>query len=319
MSRELGFGCKVGHWNDDRSLTGCTVVIPPRGNIASCDIRGSSPSSREIEHLHPDRKLTEIHAVVLTGGSAYGLAAADGVMEKLAAEGVGYEIRGGVVPIVPAAVILDMGALVPEARPTAASGRAAFDAALPEVATGRVGVGAGATVGKWRGLEHATRGGLGLGWATEDGFLVSALAVVNAVGDVIAEDGTVLEGTPFDPRDHPFPEPSPRDEAGVAEQLPLSTVLAVLVTQAHVDKRDVRWLAARGSDGITISVRPAHTRYDGDVVFAVVVPPEEERPETGPEDPAPGARKPLDVLGRLATQAVARAVRDAVGQGSTTA
>ncbi|MEA2460863.1 MAG: hypothetical protein QOH90_1040 [Actinomycetota bacterium] len=261
--------------------------------MASCDIRGSSPGSRELEVLDVARKLTEIHAVLLTGGSAFGLAAADGVMSWLAERDVGYRTPIAVVPIVPAAVVFDLGSGNPAARPDASAGRTACDAASASVATGAVGAGTGCTVGKWAGREFASPGGLGIAHASEAAWEASALAVVNAVGDVLADDGTVVAGTTASTKEYhpPLPEGAFDKE---------NTVLAVVAVNAVLEKREVQWLAARGSDGITISVRPAHTRYDGDVVFAIAAP----GPVAGPQD--------LDVLGHLATRAVAEAVRNAV-------
>ena len=310
----LGQGFKVGHWTDESAPTGCTVVLPPLGNVASCDIRGSSPSSRELAHLDPDRKLTEVHGILLTGGSAFGLAAAQGVVDWLVERGIGYQTGLTPVPIVPAAVIFDMAAGDANTRPQPEAGRAACEAAVEgRVQTGRVGVGAGATVGKWAGREYLAPGGIGIASVEDDDEKVSALAVVNAVGDVIDDDGRVVAGTSA-PNAHErsfrpsFAAPAspgdtelagPKAESG---NLATNTVLAVLTIDATLDKRDVRWLAARGSDGITIAVRPAHTRYDGDVVFGVAAPSSDRR-----------ARPPnLDVLGHLATRAVAAAVRNAV-------
>ena len=301
-SATLGEGFKVGHWTNEVVPTGCTVIMPPPGNVTSCDIRGSSPSSRELAHLDPDRKLTEVHAILLTGGSAFGLAAAEGVVDWLSERKIGYQTGLVPVPIVPAAVIFDLAAADPQARPGRDAGRAACDSASEgAVAIGRVGAGAGATVGKWAGREYLVPGGLGVAELEDGSERVAALAVVNAVGDVIGEDGRVVAGSSAPGADSraafrpEFPPPAP--------DAPANTVLAVIATTAALDKREVRWLAARGSDGITISVRPAHTRYDGDVVFAVSTPSEDAG-----EAPPPN----LDVLGHLATQAVAAAVRDAV-------
>ena len=291
----LSSGFEVGHWTDERARTGCTVVLPPLGNVTSCDIRGSSPSTRELAHLDPDRKLTEVHAILLTGGSAFGLAAADGVVEWLSERGVGYQTDLTPVPIVPAAVIFDLGAGDAAVRPGPAEGRAACEAASEAgVAGGPVGAGAGATVGKWAGRDFGVGGGLGIARIEESGEAVAALAVVNSVGDVLAEDGTVLAGTTA-----PDPVYSPPLPDG---DLPADTVLAILTTNAALDKRQVRWLAERGSDGITVSVSPAHTRYDGDVTFAVAAPTVAKPPRSAN----------LDVLGFLATRAVAAAVRNAV-------
>lgn len=297
MSDGLGTGWKVGHWTDSEARTGCTVVLPPPGNVCSCDIRGSSPSSRELALLDPERRLTEVHAVLLTGGSAFGLAAAEGVVAWLEEHGIGYQTQIARVPIVPAAVVFDLGAGRPDVRPGRAEGRSACEAATEgPPATGLVGAGAGCTVGKWAGREHAVSGGFGFGVAEDRGARVAAVAVVNSVGDVLAPDGTVLAGTtaPEHERTPPPEETSP---------LPANTVLALVAVQGTFEKREVRWLAARGSDGITIAVRPAHTRYDGDVVFALAAP---APPGAPPAD--------LDVLGPLATYAVAAAVRDAVAR-----
>lgn len=295
MTTGLGTGFRVGHWTHPSGVSGCTVVLPPRGNVTSCDIRGSSPSTREIEHLHPDRKLTEVHGLLLSGGSAFGLAAADGVVRWLEERDVGYETPIAKVPIVPAAVIFDASAADATVRPAQEAGRAACDAADDrDVSTGPVGAGAGASVGKWAGIEHRSPGGIGIGRAASDGSTVAALAVVNAVGDVIASDGSVLAGTRA-------AKPRYRGPGAAADGPPPSTVLAVVALAADLDKRDVRFLASRGSDGITVAVKPAHTRYDGDVVFAIAAP---GGGPTAPED--------LDVLGHLATQAVADAVRNAV-------
>jgi L-aminopeptidase/D-esterase-like protein len=274
------------------------VILPPQGNTTSCDIRGSSPGSRELELLHPDRKLTEIHALLLTGGSAFGLAAADGVVRWLSEQGIGYQTPVARVPIVPAAVVFDLGSGASDVRPGADDGYSAAVAARSEgIETGRVGAGTGCTVGKWAGFEGRAPGGVGIGHASEQGAEVSAIAVVNAVGDVLNDDGSVLAGTKVaDPRYRPLGAP----------ELPANTVLAAVVTTAELDKRDVRFLAGRGSDGITIAVRPAHTRYDGDVVFAIAAPPSRRSAEPPPS---------VDLLGYLATRAVASAVRHAVTAG----
>lgn len=294
--RSLGPGFKVGHFTNTIGHTGCTVVLPPAGNVTSCDVRGSSPGSRELMALDLDRRLTEVHAILLTGGSAFGLAAADGVVLWLSERGLGYKTPLVAVPIVPAAVIFDAAAGDPETRPGPEAGRAACEAARPgPIETGAVGAGTGATVGKWAGIEHAASGGLGFGRSAVAGATVAAIAVVNAVGDVVDEDGRVLAGSAASPAALRAPRPK------LAPDLPTNTVLALLAIHAHLDKQAVRWLAGRGSDGVTIAVRPAHTRYDGDCVFAVAAPPADEAPASD-----------LDLLGVLATEAVAGAVRDAV-------
>lgn len=291
----LGFGFRVGHWTNEEAATGCTVVIPPRGNVASVEVRGSSPGSRELISLHPSRRLDEVHAVMLAGGSAFGLAAAQGAVEWLEERGIGYETPLVTIPIVPSAVVFDLGTVTGKVRPGPAEGRAACDAATEgAVATGRVGAGTGATVGKWAGREHLVPGGLGIATAEEDGARVAALAVVNAIGDVLDEDGSVLAGTTA-------PSPtfslvrSPEPEVGT------NTVLVLVATRGNLAKREVHFLAGRAADGVTATVRPAHTRFDGDVAFALAAP-------GSPGEPTPN----VDLLGLLARRAATDAVRAAV-------
>jgi L-aminopeptidase/D-esterase-like protein len=200
--------------------------------------------------------------------------------------------------------VFDLGEGRADVRPGPDQGRAACDAVSEDgVATGRVGAGTGATVGKWAGREYSSPGGLGIGRAEAKGFSVSALAVVNSVGDVIASDGTVIAGTTAtDPELFPELPPLPEEEGP-----PGNTVLCVATVHAALEKRDVRWLASRASDGVTATVRPAHTRYDGDVAVAIAAPPKADAP---PVD--------LDILAVLTTEAVAAAVRNAVSLPLTT-
>jgi L-aminopeptidase/D-esterase-like protein len=292
---ELIAGFKVGHFTLPGGESGCTVILPPAGNVAAYDMRGSSPGSRELSSLDLERRATEVHAILLTGGSAYGLNAAEGVMAWLEEHGAGYRTEVATIPIVPAAVIFDLAAQAGPTRPTPAWGYAACEAAkraMPE--TGRVGAGAGATVGKWAGRDFRATGGLGYATVERDAARVDAIAVVNAFGDVIDAGGAVLAGTSaLSPR---FIRPAPPPAVGA----PLNTVLGAVLVAGRLEKSQVHFLAARGSDGVTQSVRPAHTRYDGDVTFAVAAPQ--------PEAPAPD----LDLLGLLATEAMAAAVRNAV-------
>jgi L-aminopeptidase/D-esterase-like protein len=295
-SASLGFGFSVGHWTNEEAGTGCTVILPPRGNVASVDVRGNSPGSRELESLHTNRRLNEIHGIALAGGSAFGLAAAHGVVDWLEERGIGFTTPIATIPIVPAAVVFDLGSVRADVRPGPAEGRAACDAATEhDVPTGRVGAGTGATVGKWAGRQYLAPGGLGIGAAEESGARVSALAVVNPIGDVLDVDGSVIAGTSAPNPTMVLPGPEP---PGVT-----NTVLVVVAVKGALDKRDVAFVAERGSDGVTATVRPAHTRYDGDVTFAVAAP------AIAGDSPAN-----VDLLGYLATRAVTNAVRNAVGQ-----
>lgn len=294
----LTAGFRAGHWTAPNGTTGCTVVLPPPGNVTSYDVRGSSPGSRELTSLDLERQRTEIHGLLLTGGSAFGLAAADGVVRWLEEHGTGFRTPFATIPIVPAAVIFDAAAGDAASRPGAEAGYAACEAAADgALQTGRVGAGAGATAGKWAGHEYLVFGGVGIAAARDEDLEVRALAVANPVGDVIAADGTVIAGTTH-------PEPSyrlPPEEPEVA----WNTVLVVATTVASLSKADVRFLAARASDGITRAVRPAHTRYDGDIAFAIAAP-------AGPG--RVGTSKDLDRLAVLASDATADAIRAAVAR-----
>jgi L-aminopeptidase/D-esterase-like protein len=292
----LGPGFRVGHWTSPTGTTGCTVILPPPGNVSGYEVRGSSPGSRELASLDLERQRTEIHGLLFPGGSAFGLAAADGVMRWLEERGVGFRTPIATIPIVPSAVIFDAAAGDAAARPGPEAGYAACEAAgETEVDTGLIGAGAGATAGKWTGQEFLVPGGLGIGAARDDDLEVRALAVANPFGDVLGDDGGVLAGsTNPDPRFRPPPaEPA----------VGWNTVLVVVTTIASLQKPDVRFLAARASDGITRAIRPAHTRFDGDVAFAIASP-------TGPGRVAAAAD--LDRLGALATDATIRAIRNAV-------
>ena len=294
-SDRLSPGVRIGHWTAPSGASGCTVILPPPGNVSSYDLRGTSPGSREVATLDPDRQRTEVHGILFTGGSAFGLAAADGVMRWLEEHDVGFKTPIATIPIVPAAVIFDVGAGDRDSRPGPNAGYAACEAATEEgVATGRVGVGTAATAGKWAGREYFVPGGLGIAVARDGELAVHVLAVANPFGDVIAEDGSVLAGTTSpDPAMRP-----PPTEPRVA----WNTVLVAVTTVATLGRGDVRFLAARASDGITQAVRPAHTRYDGDIAFAVTIPPDGDGPGVGE----------LDRLAVLASSATSAAIRAAV-------
>jgi L-aminopeptidase/D-esterase-like protein len=263
-------GLRIGHWTGDG--TGVTVVLPPEGTIGSGEVRGGAPASREVALLEPGRTVSRVDAVVLAGGSAFGLATADGVMRFLAEQGRGFPTAGGPVPIVPAACVFD---LVESAIPPGAEqGYAAAQAAVGDsTATGRVGAGRGATVGKWRGREHAVPGGFGAAVSAVGDALVVAFAVVNAVGDVVAADGSVLAGSTAAPDAPAFPADAPFEEQGAAEHGAgpdgTNTTLVVVVTDAICDKAGCSLLAQSAHDGLARALHPAHTRFDGDLTIAL--------------------------------------------------
>jgi L-aminopeptidase/D-esterase-like protein len=287
---------RAGHFTRDG--TGVTVMLFPSGSVASAEVRGGAPATRELDLLEASRTVTRIDALVFAGGSAFGLAAADGVMRYLAERGQGYVTAGGPVPIVPAACIFDL--VESGAIPTAADGEAAASAAARDVplAPGRVGAGAGATVGKWRGREDAVAGGVGVASTVVDGARVAALAVVNAIGDVVADDGVVIAGSTA-PADAPaFPTPAPFEE----DMTRSSTTLCAVVTDGICDKAACALIAQSAHDGFARALRPAHTRFDGDVAVAVA---------TG------AVEVNLDRLRIAAAEVVADAIRSAVQPSRT--
>ena len=254
-------GIRVGHWTDDVALTGCTVVLPPKGTVASCEVRGGAPGTRGTDMLQPGTLLEEAHAIVLTGGSAFGLATAGGVERYLEERGIGSEIGPVLVPSVAAAVIFDLGVGDPTRRPGADEGYAACVAASTDVPEGRIGAGTGATVAKLWGPTRGVPGGLGT-WAVQDGDLVvGALFVVNAVGEIVDEDGSVLAG--------PRLEPGERREDLIEWMRAGNTTIGVVATNAILSKPDARRLAEAANDAVDGAVRPAHTLFDGDAVFTL--------------------------------------------------
>ena len=254
-------GIRVGHWSDESALTGCTVVLPPMGTVASCEVRGGAPGTRGTDMLQPGTLLEEAHAIVLTGGSAFGLAAASGVERYLEERGIGSEIGNVIVPSVAAAVIFDLGVGDPTRRPGSDEGYAACREASTEVLEGRVGAGTGATVAKLWGPTRAVPGGLGT-WAVQDGDLVvGALFVVNAVGEIVDDDGSVLVG--------PRLEPGERREDLIEWMRAGNTTIGVVATNATLSKPDARRIAEVANDAVAAAVRPAHTLFDGDTAFAL--------------------------------------------------
>ena len=320
-------GIEVGHHTDPRRPTGCTVVIIRDGAVAGVDVRGASPGTRETDLLDPVNAIDAVHAIVLAGGSAFGLDAATGAVRWLEARGIGLRVRPGgpaavsgqaavevVVPIVPAAILFDLGIGDPSIRPDAAAGYAACDAASSgDVDEGNVGAGAGASVGKLFGLGRAMKGGLGTASITVDGITVAALVAVNAVGDVVDAEGRVIAGARTDAGDS-MPgamrlveqgELPPRWRAGgpaaghEADARGAATTLAVVATDARLTKAEATKVAQMAHDGLARSIDPVHTQGDGDVVFALA---------TG----TLGRAAPVTLIGALAARVLATAVRRGV-------
>lgn len=285
-------GVRVGHATDPDGLTGCTAVIFDGRAVAGVDVRGASPGTRETDLLSPVGNVEEIHAILLTGGSAFGLAAANGVVDYLEERGAGYDVGVARIPLVPAAVIFDLAAGSPTARPGPEMGYAAAqnaeqNAERGDFAQGNVGAGTGATVGKILGSEKAMKGGLGSASVRlSGGLVVAALVVVNAFGDVRdPRTGAVLAG----PRlDDGTPHGKPGDtvellEAGI-ERLQRrrageNTTLAVVATNARLSKVGATRVARMAHDGLARTVSPIHTSVDGDTVFAAATGELETHPD----------------------------------------
>jgi len=256
-------GIAVGHWTDVEAATGCTAVLAPEGAVAGVEVRGSAPGTRETDLLRPTALVERIHGVCLAGGSAFGLAAADGVMRYLAERGIGFETGIRPVPIVPAAIIFDLAVGSAEAHPGPDEGYAACLAAEAGEGAleGRVGAGTGATVGKLAGMEAASQGGVGsAGTSLHDGSMLAALVVSNAVGNVLGRDGSVQAGVPIEAGVDAPPAAAPPGS---------NTVLAVVATDATLDRAQARRLAELAQDGIAQAISPPHTLLDGDVAFAM--------------------------------------------------
>lgn len=250
-------GVRVGHWTDAEARTGCTVVLLPEDTVASGEVRGGAPATREFALLDPTRMVTRLDAVVLGGGSAFGLAAADGVMGHLAEAGIGFETVGGRVPIVVGMCLYDLAVGDPSVRPTAADGRAAAERAHEgPVETGSVGAGTGATVAKWRGPEHRRPGGLVAATRRgRDGLVVAALVAVNAFGEPGADPGDVADGTVAG--------------SDLSDAPPgTNTTIGIVVTNARLDKVGCHLLAQSAHHGLARAVSPSHTSVDGDAFVA---------------------------------------------------
>lgn len=254
-------GVLVGHWEDPGARTGCTVIRFPHRNAAGVEVRGAAPASRELDLLRPGMTVRRADAILLTGGSAFGLGAAQGVVDGLAAEGRGQPTLTGPVPIVPAVAIFDRMVGDVSAAPGPSEGRAAFEAAsVAPTAERRRGAGAGATVGKWRG--GVVDAGIGTASVKAGEATVGALVVLNAVGDVFLPDGRSLTGG-----DGALAPPI----WAATSEMPFDTNTTLVVVATDAPGAEVDRMAVRAQDALAVAVRPAHTRYDGDVAIAVAL------------------------------------------------
>jgi L-aminopeptidase/D-esterase-like protein len=264
-------GIRVGHAQNEEALTGCTVILCEDGAVGGVDQRGGAPGTRETDLLRPLHRVEKVHGVLLTGGSAFGLDATGGVMRYLEERGIGFDVGVARVPIVPAAVIFDLAIGRADVRPDAAMAyQACLNATTDPVVEGSVGAGTGATVGKILGMPNATKAGVGSACVEiANGLFVGAIAVVNALGDVIdPRTGAIIAGA--------------RSEDGFADTLQVmrqfqamtsasssNTVIGVVATNAQLSKEEANKVAQMAQDGLARAVRPAHTMYDGDTIFVL--------------------------------------------------
>jgi L-aminopeptidase/D-esterase-like protein len=310
-------GIKVGHYTDQEGITGCTVVLCEAGAVGGVDVRGSAPGTRETDLMRPVNLVQEVHAVVLTGGSAYGLDAASGVMRWLEEHGVGFDVGVGVVPIVPAAVLFDLTIGDPKARPDADAGyQACLSATSGPVAEGSVGAGTGATVGKLFGPRLATKSGLGTASVKiGKGIVVGAIVAVNAFGDVVdPHSGEIVAGT-RKPIVGGFADTAKCMQGDLGQTILgiANTTLAVVATNAYLTKEGANKVAQMAHDGLARSIRPVHTMFDGDTVFALAAG---KRPKKGDgANPSVVGAAAADVL----AQAVVRAAQQARSLGGVPA
>lgn len=302
-------GVFAAHATDAAHGTGCTVICCPEGATCAVDVRGGAPASRETDLLRPEETVQEVHAVVLSGGSAYGLAASCGVVEELERRGVGLDVGVGVVPIVTGACLFDLACGDPSVRPTAADGAAACAAALDSpaapLARGNVGAGTGATVGKLGGAERAMKGGLGEDVEVAGDLVCGAVTAVNACGDVVdPDDGTPIAGMRA-AADSPELASSEDLLCSQGASMPLSrtnTTISCVVTNARLTKAQALKVAQIAADGYAHAIRPTHTTNDGDSVFVLA---------TG------AVEAEVDVVGALAVRALGRAIADGARQASS--
>ena len=269
-------GFRVGHAQDLKAATGCTVILCPPGTVGGMDIRGSAAGTRQTDSLHSFHWVDEVHAVLLSGGSAFGLDASGGVMKFLEEKSIGYQTSAAKIPIVPAAIIYDLSLGDGRVRPDKEMGyQACLNSHAGEIAEGSVGVGAGASVGKLLGINWATKGGVGTASrATTGGVIVAALVAVNAFGDVIEpETGKILAGA----RDPAHPGRFINSAAMIKEGVSPSrretdiqnTTLGVVATNAKLTKRQVIKVAQMAQSGLARTIAPIHSTVDGDLIFAL--------------------------------------------------
>ncbi len=300
-------GIKVGHAQNTMAATGCTVILCPEGATGGVDVRGGAPGTRETDLLNPVNYVDKVHAVLLAGGSAFGLDAAAGIMQYLEEQGSGFDVGVTKVPIVTGAVLFDLNCGDYRIRPDKSMGYAACLAARQELAEGSVGAGTGATVGKIFGMQHAMKGGIGAACLTTGKLMVGAIIAVNCLGDVVNPvDGTIVAGA-F--KEEPFAFLRCEDgllaeQPGAVNRFAGNTTIGAVITNAVLTKAQAAKVASMAHNGYARTIRPAHTLFDGDTIFAL---------GTGL------VSADINMVGVLAARAVEQAVLRAVIQATALA
>lgn len=291
-------GIQVGHAQDESALTGCTVILCRKGAVAGVDVRGGAPGTRETDLLQPTNLVEKVHAVVLAGGSAFGLDAASGVMRYLEENKIGMKVGKAKIPIVPAAILYDLGIGRADVRPDSAMGyRAAASASSAAPAEGNVGAGTGASVGKMRGMQYAMKAGIGTASIAIHGVVIAALVAVNAVGDVVdPQTGMMVAGM----RSMTTLEWMKEKQARSAVKS--NTVIGVIATNARLTKAGATKVSQMAQDGLARAVRPSHTMFDGDTIFTLA---------TGQE------QADISTVGAFAAEVMAQAILRGVRMASS--
>ena len=286
-------GIQVGHAQDEHALTGCTVILCRKGAVAGVDVRGGAPGTRETDLLNPINLVEKVHAVVLAGGSAFGLDAASGVVRYLEEHKIGLKAGAARVPIVPAAILYDLALGRADVRPDSAMGyRAAAAASSGSPAEGNIGAGTGASIGKIRGMRYATKSGIGTSSLDVNGVTIGALVAVNAVGDVVdPKNGKVIAGLRSGSTLEWMKTQKTRST------VKSNTVIGVVATDAKLTKAAATKIAQMAHDGLARTIIPAHTMFDGDTIFAL---------STGEKD------ADVSILGAFAAEVMSEAILRAV-------
>lgn len=297
-------GIRVGHTTSEAGMTGCTVILCPPNTIGGVDQRGGAPGTRETDLLRPMHLVQQVHAIALSGGSAYGLSVADGVMRYCEEQGVGYPVPPFVVPIVPTAILMDLYMGDPTIRPNADMGyQACLSASSEPVVSGNIGAGMGCRIGGLFGNPSATKGGLGSSLIRiDDELMVGALVAVNAVGDVVDETGNIIAGIRNPDGSFMGMLNAMRGMARMTPPDSSNTVIGTIVTNAKLTKEGVNKIAQMAQDGLAQAIRPAHTMFDGDTIFSLATGEIEAN---------------VSVVGAFAAEAMAQAIRNAVKSAKT--